>query len=223
MQNGYRIWLGAGFELPIPPEKLKMKISGKNKEVILASGQAINLLKSPGLTEFSFEFCIPLGEQYPWQNAKGSVSMLDKLEKMKVEKQTFAFVVDRKTFAGKQMFCTSITAALEDYTVTEEGKNGNDIMVSVSLKTAPSYQTVKVSIDQKSKTVTTETKSSRPGKNPNTGKTSYTVQKGDSLYNIAKKYLGDGRRWKEIYNLNKDKIKNPNLIYAGQKLTLPKE
>ena len=27
--------------------------------------------------------------------------------------------------------------------------------------------------------------------------------------------------WKEIYELNKDKIKNPNLIYSGQSLTMP--
>ena len=49
----------------------------------------------------------------------------------------------------------------------------------------------------------------------------YTVKSGDCLWNIAKKYLGDGFRYNEIYNLNKDKITNPNLIYAGQVLTLP--
>ena len=50
---------------------------------------------------------------------------------------------------------------------------------------------------------------------------SYTVKSGDCLWNIAKKQLGDGSRWKEIYELNKDKIKNPNLIYPDQSLTLP--
>ena len=33
--------------------------------------------------------------------------------------------------------------------------------------------------------------------------------------------LGSGSRYTEIYNLNKDKIKNPNLIYAGQVLRIP--
>ena len=51
--------------------------------------------------------------------------------------------------------------------------------------------------------------------------TTYTVKSGDCLWNIAKKYLGDGSRYTEIYNLNKDKIKNPNLIYPNQVLTLP--
>ena len=48
-----------------------------------------------------------------------------------------------------------------------------------------------------------------------------TVQKGDSLWRIAKEQLGSGLKWKEIYEMNMDKIKDPNLIYAGQNLVLP--
>ena len=49
----------------------------------------------------------------------------------------------------------------------------------------------------------------------------YTVVRGDCLWNIAKRYLGNGARYTEIYNLNKDKIQSPNLIYPGQVLILP--
>lgn len=49
----------------------------------------------------------------------------------------------------------------------------------------------------------------------------YIVVKGDSLWKIAKKELGDGRRYIEIYRLNKDIIKNPSRIWVGQKLVLP--
>ena len=49
----------------------------------------------------------------------------------------------------------------------------------------------------------------------------YTVKPGDCLYNISKSTLGDGGRYNEIYSLNKDKLKNPNLIYPGQVLQLP--
>ena len=51
--------------------------------------------------------------------------------------------------------------------------------------------------------------------------TSYTVQDGDSLWGIAKKYYGDGAQYDRIYEANKDKIDNPNLIYTGQVLTIP--
>ena len=49
----------------------------------------------------------------------------------------------------------------------------------------------------------------------------YTVQKGDSLWRIAAGELGSGRRWQEIYQLNRSVISNPSLIYAGQELKLP--
>ena len=49
----------------------------------------------------------------------------------------------------------------------------------------------------------------------------YVVQKGDCLWTIAEKHLGSGYRWKEIYELNRDSIENPSLIYPGQELELP--
>lgn len=49
----------------------------------------------------------------------------------------------------------------------------------------------------------------------------YTVKKGDCLWNIAASELGDGSRWQEIYELNQGKIDNPSLIYTGQEFVLP--
>jgi nucleoid-associated protein YgaU len=49
----------------------------------------------------------------------------------------------------------------------------------------------------------------------------YVVQPGDSLSKIAKELLGDAARWPEIFELNKDQIKDPNLIQVGQELRIP--
>lgn len=46
----------------------------------------------------------------------------------------------------------------------------------------------------------------------------YEVVKGDSLSKIGQKY---GVAWKEIYDINKDQIKNPDLIQPGWKLKIP--
>jgi protein tyrosine/serine phosphatase/LysM repeat protein len=51
--------------------------------------------------------------------------------------------------------------------------------------------------------------------------TYYIVVSGDCLWNIAKTHLGNGTRYAEIYNLNKDIITNPDLISIGQKLVIP--
>ncbi len=48
-----------------------------------------------------------------------------------------------------------------------------------------------------------------------------TVQPGFTLWGIAKQNMGDGTMFVQVYEANKDKIKNPNLIYPGQILTLP--
>jgi hypothetical protein len=52
-------------------------------------------------------------------------------------------------------------------------------------------------------------------------KRAYVVQSGDSLSKIAKEELGDASRWPEIFELNKDKIEDPNLIHPGQELKMP--
>ena len=49
----------------------------------------------------------------------------------------------------------------------------------------------------------------------------YTVEKGDSLWKIAKEHLGSGYKWSEIYETNKDSIRDPDRIYAGQTIQIP--
>jgi nucleoid-associated protein YgaU len=51
----------------------------------------------------------------------------------------------------------------------------------------------------------------------------YTVQKGDTLSKIAQKEYGRPYRWKYLYELNKDKIKNPSKLKPGQKIIIPVE
>lgn len=65
--------------------------------------------------------------------------------------------------------------------------------------------------------------------------TTYKIKKKDSLWKIAKKKLGKGKRWKEIYKLNKKVIeaaakkhgrkssKNGKYLYPGTKIKLPKK
>jgi nucleoid-associated protein YgaU len=47
----------------------------------------------------------------------------------------------------------------------------------------------------------------------------YTVKAGDTLGKIAKHY--PGMTWQKIFEANKDVIKNPDLIYPGQKFKIP--
>jgi len=49
----------------------------------------------------------------------------------------------------------------------------------------------------------------------------YEVQKGDTLSKIAEKYYGDPSLYKDIFEANKDILKDPNKIFPGQKLRIP--
>jgi nucleoid-associated protein YgaU len=49
----------------------------------------------------------------------------------------------------------------------------------------------------------------------------YTIERGDTLSNIAKKFYGNAGDWKKIYEANKNTIKNPDLIYPGEKIIIP--
>lgn len=54
-----------------------------------------------------------------------------------------------------------------------------------------------------------------------TAPTTYTVKEGDTLFGIAQSELGDGKRWPEIHDLNRDIVADPDRIFPGQLLILP--
>ncbi len=51
----------------------------------------------------------------------------------------------------------------------------------------------------------------------------YTVQKGDTLQKISKKFFGTTKKWNKIFEANQEALKGPNKIYPGQVLNIPVE
>jgi nucleoid-associated protein YgaU len=49
----------------------------------------------------------------------------------------------------------------------------------------------------------------------------YTIVQGDSLYGISQKVFGTPRHYERIYEMNKDRIKDPNTLQVGINLRMP--
>lgn len=208
------------IEFPVAPPDVTVTINNQNETVQLVSGEEINLLNLPGLTDIEFTVFLP-SVSYPFAvSPKAPDWYLGKLEEIKVNKKPVNFQILRKLPSGSIIYDTDMMVSIEDYELYEDAEDlGFDTQVQISLKQYREYGTKKLTIDEQTNTVSTETKREEGTNVPS--KSSYTVVSGDCLWNIAKKYLGDGSRWKEIYELNTDKIQNPNLIYPGQELVMP--
>jgi hypothetical protein len=215
-----------GTVLPIPPSEFTVKIQNQNKTHTLIDETEINVLKKPGLTDISFMALLPQ-THYPFASYEGGFKdadyFLERFEKLKAEKRPFWLTVSRALPGGKQLFGTEMRVSLEKYEIREQAEEGFDLSVSLELKQYRDFGTKTITITPPATAgalPTASATSERPPGGQPAAKT-YIVQPGDSLYNIAKKTLGTGERYTEIYALNRDKIQNANAIAPGQVLTLP--
>ena len=213
--------------LPVTPEKIETKINNKNKTVTLINEGEINILKNAGLTEVELTCLIPQVRQ-PYavykSGFRGAKYFLDYFEELKTEKEPFQFIVCRRLPSGKKLFNTNLTVSMEDYKITEDVKEGFDLSVKVSLKQYRDYgtKTVNITIVAEKPTAAAEPVRATTNSPAPAAAQTYTVVKGDCLWNIAKKFYGNGSKYTVIYNANKGVIGgNPNLIYPGQTFTIP--
>lgn len=217
----YYFYMGSVL-LPISPEKFTLKIKNANKTMTLINEGEVNFLRDAGLTDLEFDVLIP-AVQYSFAKYDGGfkspASFTDHFEKLKTEKKPFQFIISRQMPDGKLISETNMTVSMESYTVQEKATEGFDWLVSIKLKQFKSYGTKVVQVSNNTATVTTQ----RETVNSPTPKqeTTYKVKTGDCLWNIAKSIYGDGSKYTKIYEANKDKITNPNLIYPDQVLTIP--
>ena len=151
----------------------------------------INILKQPGLTEIEFDILLP-NVKYPFAVYNGGTfkdakSFLDILEAYKINKEVFWFKVTRTYPNSFFISQTKMRTSLEDYTVTEDAKNGLDIVVSVKLKQYKDYGTKIAKIIEDDSEVAVSVEETRPTDETPTPTESiqHIVQKGDCLWNLA--------------------------------------
>ena len=104
----------------------------------------------------------------------------------------------------------------EEYTTTVKNKNGEDVLLAQTGTKLQSLGKLVISPDD---SIRAELIREIPAAQELSG--TYVVQRGDSLSKIAKREMGDEAAWRELYHLNRSRIKDPNRIPTGLQLTLP--
>lgn len=228
--------------LPVAPESLTMSVKNQNISFNLINDGEVNLVKSAGLTSVKFQALLPQVE-YPFaQYLSGFRSadyFIDFLQNLKATKKVFQFMVVRFHANSNQYHTTNLRVALENFTTIEKASNGADILVEITLKEYVDFSTKTCNISFDDYTISTSTiretnnspissNSSGTSNSSNSAK-SYTVVKGDCLWNIAKHFYGDGSKYPTIYNANKSLIDGDNkgtgnplyTIYPNQVFVIP--
>lgn len=189
--------------LPVTPSKLQIKTKNQNKTINLINEGEVNLLKSPGLREISFDAMIPQ-VKYPFAYYNlgflEAPFFLQHFEKLKADKKPFQFIVVRILPRGLPTFTTNIKVGFEDHTVLEDANNGQDLMVNIKLKEYKNFGTKIFDYDPETKTAII--KVNRPLDTAPSIKT-YMAKAGDTLWSVAKQFLGDGGKYLDLMQLNK--------------------
>jgi LysM repeat protein len=240
MNTGYNFYLKDGSDVltfPITPSELKISVGSKNKVITLINEGEINILKSPSLTEVEFDARFPM-RKYPYAREFVEFEIYwNKFKELKENKKSFRFIVARTTPSGSRTWDTNLLMALEDMSVKESADEGDDVIISFTLKQYKEYgvRTIKLPAKEpvpQPKPTTSTSDKPRPDESTKESKT-HTVRSGDCLWNIAKKYYGNGAKWKVIYDANKAVIEeaakrhgkasssNGHWIYSGTKLIIP--
>jgi len=218
----YRIYLkqdGKQILLPVTPSEIEIKAGNRNKAVYILNFGEINLAKKPGLQEIRFTVLLP-GRMYSFVQMEDGFHepeyFLNCFKEYKAAAKPVQLILFRRLADGTQLFCGNMDVLLEDYTVTEKGGEQGDFWVELHWKEWKAAKSIRYSVkSQDGGNVLMEQGQERQAKTP---AATYTVKKGDCLWNIAKKQLGDGTKYKEI--AKKNGISDPNKIYPGQVLKI---
>lgn len=209
---------GSRIHLPVNPERITCQTGNRIQTFDVIELGDISLPRGRVPTRFSFEGFFP-GEARKnslmvksWRSPK---DIVEQLTAWRDEGVRLRLLVTETTinhdvyFDGDGSFEYEFRGGHGDCWYTIRFVEAREMVLLTETEVRPATMMV---------TSSSAAGSSRPA--PPTPKT-YTVKSGDTLWAIAKQTLGDGGRWREIYNNNADVIgKDPNLIRPGQVLQI---
>lgn len=207
------------YRLPTNPEEIETNsVQAIEKYEILKLGQ-IAIPTHMELTEYSFECELPHSPLHYIQTAgdfKNADFYLNLFKKWREGKHPIRFIASNGL--GDDV---NTLVLIEELPVVERVGEEGDKYVSFRLLEYRDFGKKKVVVnDPVTQVAAIKVEAPKEEVNPKSTR-SYVVVSGDTLWAIAKKHYGKGNEYNKIFEANKGTIKNPNLIYPGQKLVIP--
>jgi nucleoid-associated protein YgaU len=202
------------IEIPVMPASIEISEGGSGKVYNVVGIGEIHVIKDAKLTEYRFNSLFP-AQYYPFvhvekENLLAPVQYVAYINKWMKTRHPLRFIVK------SEQYDMNTPASIESFE-WKEVAGSQDIAYRLKLKQYVFYAAKPVKV--KSEKKVSKPKRTRPHdrRSPKTCR----VRKNDSLWAIAKRTLGDSRKWKEIKKLNNltdAEIKN---LKVGRTLKLP--
>jgi len=207
--------------MPIAPRQILTRYRGRNQRTALLDGGEATHLRTGSGAEVSIELCLPRRvlpfARYGARGFQAPEIFLERFLDLRQMRRPFRFIT-AQILPGRGILAdTNLRVSLEDFEVKESAEEGGDLIVQMTMREYQAYAATRVAVEDQS--IVFEWPVRETDNRPQ--HTTHTVVRGDTLWGIARRFLGDGRRYREIFDLNRDQISNPNLIFPGQVLQLP--
>lgn len=198
---------------PVAPGKIVVETENENRTVELVDGSFVTRPGGRGLKKFSFELMLPMSE-YPFavyeDGFKNGVYFIEELDRIAGANTPVWFDLYRTLPDMNKIYLTNIQVVPNKITIVEDASNGMDFAAKVELS---EYRNVETKLLEE-KVSKGYSKRESDLEIPLT----YTVQSGDTLWRISKKFFDDGSKYTYLAEINN--IKNPYTIYVGQVIKL---
>ncbi len=202
--------------LPVGPEEISVTQSGNTETYSIYQFGDVVKAGNRKLLKLSIGSFFPL-EQGPYvmtAKLQHPSDYVNKLYSWRQSNKILTFKVTGGYYPIDRLWM------IEEFEINEKAGEVGDIFYTISLTEYREFRARRITLSKNNGNMTME--GDYQGARPVTKAVprTYTVKSGDSLWKIAKLQLGNGNRYQEIAELNN--INNPNLIYTGQILKLPR-
>jgi hypothetical protein len=211
----YYFFLGTTL-LPVPPAKMSIKVKNKNKTINLINEGEINIIKTPGLTEISFDARLPNAD-YPFANYDTSFAdslsnklmgssfsfkkadyFLDNFKSAKTMQTPMRLVISRMNSKFRMLWDTNMLMTLEDYSINEDSAEGFDLVVPLKLKQYKPYATKECEVTTDENGVQHfKVKETRPAIDRETPAI-YKIRNEQSMWEVCKSVSGGSLNWRTV-------------------------